>query len=187
MVRAWSHLAGEAALARAREVDRSGKKTLLNGVPFGLKDIFDTADMPTTYGSPIYVGCRPAADASAACIAAGGRRHPARQDGDDRVRQPPSRTDDEPARPRLLAGRLVERLGGGGRRLHGAARDRHADRRLGDPAGRLLRRRRVQAELWAVSAGRHADQHRDPRHGRHHGALGRRHRAVPRGDDGDPL
>src|SRR5271165_1062084 len=74
VVRAWSHLAGEAALAQARERDRSGKKTLLNGVPFGLKDIFDTADMPTTYGSPIYVGCRPAADASAAALprAAGG-------------------------------------------------------------------------------------------------------------------
>src|SRR5271169_1710739 len=74
VVRAWSHLAGEAALARARKHDRSGKKTLLSGVPFGLKDIFDTADMPTTYGSPIYVGCRPAADASAAALprAAGG-------------------------------------------------------------------------------------------------------------------
>src|ERR1700752_1085786 len=56
VVRAWSYLAGEAALAQARERDRSGKKTMLNGVPFGLKDIFDTADMPTTYGSPIYVG-----------------------------------------------------------------------------------------------------------------------------------
>jgi Asp-tRNA(Asn)/Glu-tRNA(Gln) amidotransferase A subunit family amidase len=74
VVRAWSYLAGEAALAQARERDRSGKKTMLNGVPFGLKDIFDTADMPTTYGSPIYVGCRPAADASAAALprAAGG-------------------------------------------------------------------------------------------------------------------
>jgi Asp-tRNA(Asn)/Glu-tRNA(Gln) amidotransferase A subunit family amidase len=74
VVRAWAHLAGEAALAKARERDRSGKKTLLNGVPFGLKDIFDSADMPTTYGSPIYVGCRPANDASAAALprAAGG-------------------------------------------------------------------------------------------------------------------
>ena len=74
MVRAWSHLAAEAALAKARERDRTGKKTLLNGVPFGLKDIFDSADMPTTYGSPIYVGCRPANDASAASLprAAGG-------------------------------------------------------------------------------------------------------------------
>src|SRR5215469_3527522 len=68
VVRAWSHLAGEAALARARERDRSAKKTLLNGVPFGLKDIFDSADMPTTYGSPIYVGWRPANDASAAAL-----------------------------------------------------------------------------------------------------------------------
>jgi Asp-tRNA(Asn)/Glu-tRNA(Gln) amidotransferase A subunit family amidase len=74
VVRAWSHLAGEPALAQARERDKSTKKTLLNGVPFGLKDIFDTADMPTTYGSPIYIGCRPAADASAASLprAAGG-------------------------------------------------------------------------------------------------------------------
>src|SRR5215468_6092726 len=74
VVRAWSHLAGEAALAQARERDKAGKKTLLHGVPFGLKDIFDTAHMPTTYGSPIYVGWQPGSDASAAALprAAGG-------------------------------------------------------------------------------------------------------------------
>jgi Asp-tRNA(Asn)/Glu-tRNA(Gln) amidotransferase A subunit family amidase len=74
VVRAWSHLAREAALAQAHERDRSAKKTLLSGVPFGLKDIFDSVDMPTTYGSPIYTGCRPANDASAASLprAAGG-------------------------------------------------------------------------------------------------------------------
>src|ERR1700738_4738001 len=74
VVRAWSYLAGEAALAQARTFDKAGKKTLLRGVPFGIKDIFDTTDMPTTYGSPIYVGCRPANDASAAALprAAGG-------------------------------------------------------------------------------------------------------------------
>ena len=74
VVRAWSHLAAEAALARARELDQRRQKTLLNGVPFGIKDIFDSADMPTTYGSPIYVGWRPANDASAAALprAAGG-------------------------------------------------------------------------------------------------------------------
>jgi amidase len=33
-----------------------------------VKDIFDTADLPTEYGSPIYKGHRPAADA--ACVAA---------------------------------------------------------------------------------------------------------------------
>src|SRR5438132_2561077 len=74
VVRAWSYLASDAALAKAREFDRAGKKTLLNGVPFGLKDIFDAAGMPTTYGSPIYTGWRPASDASAAALprAAGG-------------------------------------------------------------------------------------------------------------------
>ncbi len=74
VVRAWSHLAGTAALASARQLDKAREKTLLHGVPFGIKDIFDTVDMPTTYGSPIYVGCRPANDASAAALprAAGG-------------------------------------------------------------------------------------------------------------------
>src|ERR1700751_1651845 len=74
VVRAWAHLAADAALAQARAIDKAGRKTLLNGVPFGLKDIFDTTDMPTTYGSPIYIGCRPANDASAASLprAAGG-------------------------------------------------------------------------------------------------------------------
>src|SRR5229473_8097767 len=74
VVRAWSYLAGEAALSQARAFDKGGKKMLLGGVPFGIKDIFDTVDMPTTYGSPIYVGCRPTNDASAAALprAAGG-------------------------------------------------------------------------------------------------------------------
>src|SRR5712675_1807239 len=74
VVRAWSHLAPEPALTRAREADKARGNTLLRGVPFGIKDIFDTTDMPTTYGSPIYVGCRPTNDASAAALprAAGG-------------------------------------------------------------------------------------------------------------------
>src|SRR6202048_3306470 len=74
VVRAWSHLAPEPALTRAREADKARENTLLRGVPFGIKDIFDTVDMPTTYGSPIYTGCRPASDASAAALprAAGG-------------------------------------------------------------------------------------------------------------------
>jgi Asp-tRNA(Asn)/Glu-tRNA(Gln) amidotransferase A subunit family amidase len=37
-------------------------------VPFGIKDIFDTADMPAGYGSPIYPGCRPSFQASAASL-----------------------------------------------------------------------------------------------------------------------
>jgi Asp-tRNA(Asn)/Glu-tRNA(Gln) amidotransferase A subunit family amidase len=74
VVRAWAYLAAEAALTKARAFDKSGKPSLLGGVPFGIKDIFDTADMPATYGSPIYSGWRPSSDASAAALprAAGG-------------------------------------------------------------------------------------------------------------------
>ena len=71
VVRAWTHIAGDAALAAARKTKTD---TLMKGVPFGIKDIFDTADMPTGYGSPIYTGCRPSFSASAATLprAAGG-------------------------------------------------------------------------------------------------------------------
>src|SRR5215831_13315554 len=74
VVRAWSHIAGETALAKAHKLDGTKEKTLLMGLPFGIKDIFDTSDMPTAYGSPIYAGWRPANDASAAALprAAGG-------------------------------------------------------------------------------------------------------------------
>ncbi len=42
--------------------------TPLRGLPVGFKDIFDTADMPTQYGSPIYAGYRPRADATAVVL-----------------------------------------------------------------------------------------------------------------------
>ena len=71
VVRAWTHIAGDEALAASRAASR---QSLMKGVPFGIKDIFDTADMPTGYGSPIYTGCRPGFTASAATLprAAGG-------------------------------------------------------------------------------------------------------------------
>jgi len=43
-------------------------KTPLRGLAVGIKDIFDTADFPTEYGSPIYQNHRPAADAAAVCM-----------------------------------------------------------------------------------------------------------------------
>jgi Asp-tRNA(Asn)/Glu-tRNA(Gln) amidotransferase A subunit family amidase len=51
----------------AQALDRSGKRGPLIGVPVGVKDIIDTADMPTEYGSPIYRNNRPNGDA--ACVA----------------------------------------------------------------------------------------------------------------------
>jgi Asp-tRNA(Asn)/Glu-tRNA(Gln) amidotransferase A subunit family amidase len=66
-VKAWVWLDPEQALAQARAVDRDGRAGLLGGVPIGVKDVIDTADMPTQHGSPIYRGNRPFADA--ACVA----------------------------------------------------------------------------------------------------------------------
>jgi Asp-tRNA(Asn)/Glu-tRNA(Gln) amidotransferase A subunit family amidase len=40
----------------------------LHGLPVGIKDIFDTADFPTQYGSPIYSGFQPRADAAAVAL-----------------------------------------------------------------------------------------------------------------------
>lgn len=44
------------------------------GLPFGVKDIFDTQELPTEYGSPIYKGYQPGADATCVALmrAAGG-------------------------------------------------------------------------------------------------------------------
>lgn len=66
-IKAWVHLNEEQAIAQARAVDRAGRTGLLAGVPVGIKDIIDTAGMPTEHGSPIYRGNRPFADA--ACVA----------------------------------------------------------------------------------------------------------------------
>ena len=67
VVGAWQHLDPDHAIAEARERDRTGSSGPLHGVPIGVKDLIDTHDMPTGYGSPIYHGHRPAADA--ACVA----------------------------------------------------------------------------------------------------------------------
>ena len=53
------------AMAEACDAMRKGGAVLgpLHGLPVGVKDIFDTCDMPTERGSPIYAGNRPDRDA----------------------------------------------------------------------------------------------------------------------------
>jgi Asp-tRNA(Asn)/Glu-tRNA(Gln) amidotransferase A subunit family amidase len=62
-VAAWIYLDPHHALAQARQRDSEAATGPLHGIPVGFKDIVDTADMPTAYGSPIYRDCRPATDA----------------------------------------------------------------------------------------------------------------------------
>ncbi|MBC7608651.1 MAG: amidase [Polaromonas sp.] len=66
-IRAWKWLDPRTALTAARQRDREPISGPLHGVPLAVKDIIDTADMPTAYGSPVYEGWRPAWDAS--CVA----------------------------------------------------------------------------------------------------------------------
>jgi Asp-tRNA(Asn)/Glu-tRNA(Gln) amidotransferase A subunit family amidase len=70
-VLAWSHLARGAALERARVLDRGPRRGLLHGIPMGVKDIIDSCDQPTTYGSPIYKTHQPLADAATVALAKG--------------------------------------------------------------------------------------------------------------------
>jgi Asp-tRNA(Asn)/Glu-tRNA(Gln) amidotransferase A subunit family amidase len=68
-VQAWTFLDPDYALAQARVLDElrlSGQATgPLHGVPVGVKDIFDTEDMPTENGSVIHAGRTPSRDATA--------------------------------------------------------------------------------------------------------------------------
>ena len=67
-VLAWSHIARDAALRTARELDRGPRRGLLHGIPFGVKDIIDSFAQPTTYGSPIFTNHYPAADAATVAL-----------------------------------------------------------------------------------------------------------------------
>jgi Asp-tRNA(Asn)/Glu-tRNA(Gln) amidotransferase A subunit family amidase len=66
-VHAWTFVDTDRAMQRARVLDSQAPAGLLHGLPIAVKDLFDTFDMPTCYGSPIYANHRPAADA--ACVA----------------------------------------------------------------------------------------------------------------------
>src|SRR5262245_3736345 len=71
-IQAWACLDREWALDNAKAADdarRLGKGVgPLHGVPVGIKDIIDTADLPTEHGSAVFKGRRPLRDA--ACVTA---------------------------------------------------------------------------------------------------------------------
>ncbi len=71
-IEAWTHLDPDYALEQARNADeaRAGGAPVgpLHGVPVGVKDIFDTQDMPTENGTPLMAGRRPNQDATAVSL-----------------------------------------------------------------------------------------------------------------------
>jgi Asp-tRNA(Asn)/Glu-tRNA(Gln) amidotransferase A subunit family amidase len=62
LLHSWTWLDRDGALRQARARDSEPRRSPLHGIPVGIKDIFDTHDMPTEYGSPIHAGHRPAND-----------------------------------------------------------------------------------------------------------------------------
>jgi Asp-tRNA(Asn)/Glu-tRNA(Gln) amidotransferase A subunit family amidase len=71
-VQAWAFLDREHAMRQAVAADdhRKAGKAIgpLHGVPVGIKDVFDTADMPTELGSPFWAGRTPRRDAAAVAM-----------------------------------------------------------------------------------------------------------------------
>ena len=66
LVQAWEALHEQGALREARRIDALSERPPLCGLPVGIKDLIDVAGLPSGYGSPIYRGHRPQADA--ACV-----------------------------------------------------------------------------------------------------------------------
>ena len=71
-VKAWAFWDPDLALRQARACDEhrtaGNPLNLLHGVPVGLKDIIDTADMPTENGSDHLKGRRPTRDAASVAL-----------------------------------------------------------------------------------------------------------------------
>ena len=68
-VKAFARVGAEAAIAAARDADtavllKDGPLRPLHGVPFAVKDIIDTADMPTEHNSRLFKGSQPSQDAA---------------------------------------------------------------------------------------------------------------------------
>ena len=69
---AWATLVPEQALAAAREAERhAGAESPVHGVPFGAKDIFDTAGIRTAAGSKIWADRVPERDAASVALLSG--------------------------------------------------------------------------------------------------------------------
>ena len=68
VVQAFASFNADRVLAQARKLDAGAIRGPLHGLPVGVKDIFDTFDLPTEYGSAVYEGHQPAADAAVVAL-----------------------------------------------------------------------------------------------------------------------
>jgi Asp-tRNA(Asn)/Glu-tRNA(Gln) amidotransferase A subunit family amidase len=69
IVRAWSYFDRAQVLRNARELDKTPPASLLHGLTFGVKDVIETADMPTQQNSPLYFKHQTGQDAVCVAVA----------------------------------------------------------------------------------------------------------------------
>lgn len=65
----WAHLGGRDVVTLAKQFDNGPRCGPLHGMPIGIKDLSDTSDMPTSYGSPAYANHCPQTDAAIVALA----------------------------------------------------------------------------------------------------------------------
>ena len=133
------------ARGRAKELDDHVAGPL-QGLVAGVKDVIDTAGLPTGYGSGLFADHQPAADADVVtALRRAGAIVLGKTESTEFAMFAPARTRNpvDPARTRG-APRAVR---GGRRGRHGPRRARHPDRRVGGAPRRLLRCLRFQAGL----------------------------------------
>ena len=68
-VRAWTFVDQAGARKQAAALDAGPSRGILHGIPLGVKDIIDTCDMPSRYGSPIYQDNHPQWDGASVALA----------------------------------------------------------------------------------------------------------------------
>jgi Asp-tRNA(Asn)/Glu-tRNA(Gln) amidotransferase A subunit family amidase len=71
VVKAWLSLDPDHVIRRARELDKLPWKGPLHGIPWGAKDVIDSADYPTTQNSAIYDGLKVGRDAAPVAVVRG--------------------------------------------------------------------------------------------------------------------
>ena len=149
-VQAFAFLDPEHALGQARALDELRKHGRplgpLHGLPVGVKDIIDTADMPTENGTVLHAGRRPRDDATVVSrLRAAGAVILGKTVTTELAVYAPNKTRN-PHHPEHTPGGSSSGSAAAVAGAHGAAGARHPDQRLGDPARGLLRRLRLQAE-----------------------------------------
>ena len=156
----------EKALAMAADSDAriaAGEARPLEGVPLGIKDLFCTEGVHSQAASHILDGFKPTYESTVtANLWADGAVMLGKLNMDEFAMGSSNETSYygpvvNPWRVEGLeraagAGRLVGRLGGGGRGAPLRRRHRHRHRRLDPPAGRVHRHRRHQADLRPLLA-----------------------------------